>query len=260
MGNTPGMRGFTVFELLLVALTGGILVSLLIALFTSGYRGVDRGTTGAQAQVIARKAMDQLLVDLRQGNPLPYQQDGRTIPISVLLPNAYDLTGGPYLQPQAANLLIVTQLADGAAVDTKSLNQYRYIAYRARNNVLQRFIYSVDNGTGTPSGITLTNGQWLLDPAFFANPGVQLLRRDTVVALPRLEDRIEFQLTHGPVSATAASLYDPDPGKLKLDPQLYTLTVTIRLYDLEELKKSPASRTPVRVNFTSSVRIEGTSN
>ena len=263
-------KGFTMVEFIVGVLVFGILSLILFSILTNGMHAVDRGKVAAQARENARQPIDRITSELRQGVPIPYQQNGRIIPSPVFLPNPYSLCSSTviqkdtacndtYIRPQASNTIIFSQVIDSTSTDTKDLEQYRYVIYHAQANKLERLIYNVAGGAGELQGLTLdSSGRWLPDSNFFNTAQPQ--EQGFLVELPRTEDLIEFTFTHRDISNTQSMQYDFDTGKVLLDPLLYTLTITVTQYDLNELKKNITERNPVKIDLTSTVRVEGMSN
>lgn len=258
------LNGFTIVELMVAVLVFGILSTILVLLLRSGMRGYDRAHVASQAREFTRQAVERITGEIRQGVPLPIEQNGKAVFSSILLPHSYDpaINDGNYMRPQIDNInnnnsIIFTQVIEGAA-NTKDLTSYRYVVYRTQNNEIQRLIYNVVNG-GQPRGVTQDiNGRWLPDGNFFnVTAPIEAM---AVVKLPRIEDRISFTFKHLYLSETTTQQFNPDPAKPIFDPNLYTLTVRVRQFDLEELKKTENQRNPVQVELDSTVKVEGTFN
>lgn len=248
-------RGITLVELMMGILILSIITLVLLTLISNSMAGYNRGRVAAQARENTRQAIDRISQELRQGVPIPYQQNGRSVPSPVLSPNAYTETLG-------INLIIFSQVTGTGSLDTKQLSQYRYIVYRVnqtQTNTLERLIYNVDDGVGAPIGLTLntTTGRWDFNPALLTVP---IGNAVPVVALPQAADTIIFTLTHQAVANTQSQILNFDNSRALLDPLFYTLNVTVRQFDPNELKKPVAQRNPITINLTSTVRIEGLSN
>lgn len=248
-------RGITLVELIMGILVLSIITLVLFEVITNSMAGYNRGRVAAQARENARQAIDRISQELRQGVPIPFQRNGRSVPSPVLSPNAYTETLG-------INLIVFSQVTSTGSLDTKQLSQYRYIVYRVnqtQTNTLERLIYNVDDGFGAPQGLTLDTitGRWGFNPALLTAP---IGNAVPIVALPQTADTIVFTLTHQAVANTQSQILNFDPGKVLLDPLFYTLTVTVRQFDPNELKKAVAQRKPITIDLTSTVRIEGLSN
>lgn len=256
-------KGFTLIEVLIGVLLFLILLGLAYDLLFVGVKSSSKGLTLSQAQENTRTALDRVAGELRQATLLPVQNTGQ-FASPVILPSPYNVAGAAGTN----NTMIFAEVRTPPPFpdNLDSTQNFAYVVYKARQNTLQRLVYTVDQ----PGLVTLISNEKNWGEAnilTFFNAKAPEQAPANILSLPRPEDTVSFTISH---PLLPAGHIDTTTLGISFDRAFFNLNLSLVQYDQEGLRKATAGdradpeklkqvAKPAMINLTSRVQIQGSS-